>query len=88
MDITWIKDKLIQFAMSRLRILMLDGVDVAIEVIKDNRTQQFLDDIKRPEHKMIMKLLLEIVEDVLKKFDGIDVVAVRADPIEVKLVTE
>ena len=58
MDLNWIKDKLLQFAISRLRVLMSDGVEIAIEVIKDNRTNDFLNSLKRPEHKMIMKLLL------------------------------
>lgn len=88
MDFTWIKDKLLQFAIDRLRVLMLEGIDVAIEVVQDNRTKEFIESLQRPEHRMIMKLLLEIVEEVLKKFDGVDVVEVPMSPIEVKLVTE
>lgn len=88
MDFTWIKDKLIQFAIDRLRQLMLDGIDVAIEVIRDNRTQEFLDSLQRAEHKMIMRLLLEIVEEVLVKFDNVDVVEVPMSPLEVKIVKE
>lgn len=68
MDITWIKDRLIAFAIERLRDIMVHGVKEAISVIEDDRIEEYLSKIQNPPIRRVMGLLIEILIEALKEF--------------------
>lgn len=66
---SWIKEKLISFLIGYLREFLLDSVDIAIEIIKDGKIEEFLASVQKPEHRMLLKLLFDIIVQILTKLD-------------------
>lgn len=66
MDLTWLKDMLLKFAIDRVNEIAVGLVKLLIEAINDGRTDEVLNQIKNPVHRQIAKMVLDIIEEVLK----------------------
>lgn len=66
MDLTWLKDMLLKFAIDRVNEIAVGLVRLLIEAINDGRTDEVLNQIKNPVHRQIAKMVLDIIEEVLK----------------------
>lgn len=65
----WIKDKILDFAIDRVENIVAGLIDLAIETVKDNRTEEFLMKIKNPLHKKIAILLIDVIRTTLESVD-------------------
>lgn len=66
MNLTWLKDLLLQFAIDRVHDIAIGLVQLLVQAINDNRTDELLAQIQNPVHRQIAKMVLDIVEETLK----------------------
>jgi len=66
MNITWLKDLLLQFALDRVSDIAMGLVKLLIQAINDNRTDELLNQIQNPMHRQIARLVLDIIEQTLE----------------------
>lgn len=57
---------LLKFAIDRVNEIAVGLVKLLIEAINDGRTDEVLNQIKNPVHRQIAKMVLDIIEEVLK----------------------
>lgn len=66
MNITWLKDLLLQFALDRVSDIAMGLVKLLIQAINDNRTDELLNQIQNPMHRQIARMVLDIIEQTLE----------------------
>ena len=66
MNITWLKDLLLQFALDRVRDIAMGLVKLLIQAINDGRTDALLNEIQNPMHRQIARMVLDIIEQTLE----------------------
>lgn len=66
MNITWLKDLLLQFALDRVSDIAMGLVKLLIQAINDDRTDELLTQIQNPMHRQIARMVLDIIEQTLE----------------------
>lgn len=66
MNITWLKDLLLQFALDRVSDIAMGLVKLLIQAINDDRTDALLNEIQNPMHRQIARMVLDIIEQTLE----------------------
>lgn len=66
MNITWLKDLLLQFALDRVSDIAMGLVQLLIQAINDGRTNELLNQIQNPVHRQIARMVLDIIEQTLE----------------------
>ena len=66
MNITWLKDLLLQFALDRVSDIAMGLVKLLIQAINDGRTDALLNEIQNPMHRQIARMVLDIIEQTLE----------------------
>ena len=66
MNITWLKDLLLQFALDRVSDIAMGLVQLLIQAINDDRTDELLTQIQNPMHRQIARMVLDIIEQTLE----------------------
>lgn len=66
MNITWLKDLLLQFALDRVSDIAMGLVKLLIQAINDDRTDELLTQIQSPMHRQIARMVLDIIEQTLE----------------------
>lgn len=76
MNVNFLKDLLLKFAIDRVNDIAKQLVLFAIDAINRNETTDMLEKIKNPVHKEIAKMVINIVEETLKTIQGKELVVV------------
>jgi protein-arginine kinase len=66
MNITWLEDLLLQFALDRVSDIAMGLVKLLIQAINDDRTDELLTQIQNPMHRQIARMVLDIIEQTLE----------------------
>lgn len=66
LNLTWLKDLLLQFALDRVSDIAVGLVQLLIQAINDNRTDELLSQIQNPVHRQIARMVLDIIEQTLE----------------------
>lgn len=66
LNLTWLKDLLLQFALDRVSDIATGLVQLLIQAINDNRTDELLAQIQNPVHRQIARMVLDIIEQTLE----------------------
>ena len=66
MNITWLEDLLLQFALDRVSDIAMGLVKLLIQAINDGRTDALLNEIQNPMHRQIARMVLDIIEQTLE----------------------
>ena len=66
MNITWLKDLLLQFALDRVSDIAMGLVKLLIQAINDDRTDELLTQIQNPMHRQIARMVFDIIEQTLE----------------------
>ena len=66
MNITWLEDLLLQFALDRVSDIAMGLVKLLIQAINDDRTDELLTQIQNPMHCQIARMVLDIIEQTLE----------------------
>lgn len=65
----WVKERLLQFASDRLRIIVAELVDLLIVMVKDGRVEEFISAMPSKLHQEVARIVVSIIRSTLESVD-------------------